>query len=97
MRTTLFLQAGRETRGDNESDLWNVESSSRRVFQYFKIRLPPVPSPQPQPLALNPQPSTLSPPNMKFYVGTSGYSYKEWKGSFYPEKLPQKKMLSYYA
>ena len=34
---------------------------------------------------------------MKFYVGTSGYSYKEWKGSFYPEKLPQKKMLSYYA
>jgi uncharacterized protein YecE (DUF72 family) len=34
---------------------------------------------------------------MQFYVGTSGYSYKEWKGSFYPEKLPQKDMLSYYA
>jgi uncharacterized protein YecE (DUF72 family) len=34
---------------------------------------------------------------MKFFVGTSGYSYKEWKGSFYPEKLPQKEMLSYYA
>jgi uncharacterized protein YecE (DUF72 family) len=31
------------------------------------------------------------------YVGTSGYSYKEWKGSFYPEKLPAKEMLSYYA
>jgi len=31
------------------------------------------------------------------YVGTSGYSYKEWKGSFYPEKLPPKEMLSYYA
>lgn len=31
------------------------------------------------------------------YVGTSGYSYKEWKGSFYPEKLPAKDMLSYYA
>jgi uncharacterized protein YecE (DUF72 family) len=31
------------------------------------------------------------------YVGTSGYSYKEWKGSFYPEKLPPKDMLSYYA
>ncbi len=30
-------------------------------------------------------------------VGTSGYSYKEWKGSFYPEKLPDKEMLSYYA
>ena len=31
------------------------------------------------------------------YVGTSGYSYKEWKGSFYPETLPAKDMLSYYA
>ncbi len=34
---------------------------------------------------------------MTLYVGTSGYSYKEWKGSFYPEDLPAKKMLSYYA
>ena len=34
---------------------------------------------------------------MKLYVGTSGYSYKEWKGSFYPEKLAAKEMLSYYA
>jgi uncharacterized protein YecE (DUF72 family) len=34
---------------------------------------------------------------MRFFVGTSGYSYKEWKGTFYPEKLPQKEMLSYYA
>jgi uncharacterized protein YecE (DUF72 family) len=34
---------------------------------------------------------------MHFHVGTSGYSYKEWKGSFYPEKLPAKNMLAYYA
>jgi uncharacterized protein YecE (DUF72 family) len=34
---------------------------------------------------------------MKLYVGTSGYSYKEWKGSFYPEKIPAGEMLSYYA
>jgi uncharacterized protein YecE (DUF72 family) len=34
---------------------------------------------------------------MQFFVGTSGYSYKEWKGNFYPEKLPQKQMLNYYA
>ncbi len=34
---------------------------------------------------------------MNLYVGTSGYSYKEWKGSFYPEKLSAKKMLSYYG
>jgi len=31
------------------------------------------------------------------YVGTSGYSYDEWKGSFYPEDLPAKRMLAYYA
>jgi uncharacterized protein YecE (DUF72 family) len=30
-------------------------------------------------------------------VGTSGFAYKEWKGSFYPEDLPAKKYLSYYA
>src|SRR5438105_14255497 len=34
---------------------------------------------------------------MKLHVGTSGYSYKEWKGNFYPEELPAKKMLSYYS
>ncbi|HEX6046720.1 MAG TPA: DUF72 domain-containing protein, partial [Pyrinomonadaceae bacterium] len=34
---------------------------------------------------------------MNLYVGTSGYSYKEWKGSFYPEKLAAKDMLPYYA
>src|SRR5215475_3021172 len=34
---------------------------------------------------------------MNLYVGTTGYSYKEWKGSFYPEKLPAKEMLAYYA
>jgi uncharacterized protein YecE (DUF72 family) len=34
---------------------------------------------------------------MTLYVGTSGYSYKEWKGSFYPEKISPKDMLAYYA
>lgn len=34
---------------------------------------------------------------MDLYVGTSGFSYKEWKGSFYPEKIPAKEMLGYYA
>jgi len=33
----------------------------------------------------------------KIYAGTSGYSYPEWKGSFYPEKLPQKGFLEFYA
>jgi len=36
-------------------------------------------------------------PQMKLRVGTSGYSYKEWKGIFYPDDLPAAKMLPYYA
>ena len=31
------------------------------------------------------------------WVGTSGYNYPEWKGSFYPPDLPATKMLPYYA
>ncbi|MEE9271649.1 MAG: DUF72 domain-containing protein [Candidatus Krumholzibacteria bacterium] len=34
---------------------------------------------------------------MALYAGTSGYSYKEWKGTFYPDKLPAEEMLHYYA
>ena len=34
---------------------------------------------------------------MKIRAGTSGWSYKEWKGFFYPEKLPAKDMLRYYS
>lgn len=34
---------------------------------------------------------------MKLYVGTSGFAYKEWKGSFYPHDLPAKQMLRYYG
>ena len=34
---------------------------------------------------------------MRVCAGTSGFSYKEWQGSFYPEKLPAAKMLPYYA
>ena len=34
---------------------------------------------------------------MELHVRTSGYSYKEWKGSFYPEDLSSKNMLSYYG
>lgn len=34
---------------------------------------------------------------MRVHVGTSGYSYKEWKGKFYPEDLPAAAMLRFYA
>jgi uncharacterized protein YecE (DUF72 family) len=30
-------------------------------------------------------------------IGTSGYNYPEWQGSFYPDKFPTSKMLPYYA
>src|SRR5438045_6303402 len=31
------------------------------------------------------------------WIGTSGYNYPEWKGSFYPADLPAAKMPPYYA
>ena len=34
---------------------------------------------------------------MKLRAGTSGYSFKEWKGTFYPADLKQDGMLSFYA
>jgi len=34
---------------------------------------------------------------MRVLTGTSGFSYKEWKGSFYPEDLTADAMLRYYA
>ena len=34
---------------------------------------------------------------MRIEIGTSGYSYKEWKGTFYPEGLSASAMLRYYA
>jgi uncharacterized protein YecE (DUF72 family) len=30
-------------------------------------------------------------------VGTSGFAYKEWKGTFYPEKMAEAKMLEFYS
>jgi len=34
---------------------------------------------------------------MNLLVGTSGYNYPEWRGTFYPEKFSTDKMLAYYA
>jgi uncharacterized protein YecE (DUF72 family) len=34
---------------------------------------------------------------MRIDIGTSGYGYKEWKGTFYPADLKDKAMLSFYA
>lgn len=32
----------------------------------------------------------------KIHIGTSGWSYNHWKGPFYPEDIPNAKMLSFY-
>jgi uncharacterized protein YecE (DUF72 family) len=34
---------------------------------------------------------------MQLSCGTSGFSFKEWKGPFYPAKLPADEMLAYYS
>jgi len=33
----------------------------------------------------------------KLLAGASGYSFKEWKGNFYPEKMKPEEMLAFYA
>jgi uncharacterized protein YecE (DUF72 family) len=34
---------------------------------------------------------------MRIHVGTSGYNYTEWRGTFYPEDLPTKGMFGFYS
>ena len=34
---------------------------------------------------------------MKLRAGTSGYAFKEWRGSFYPPELHSEEMLAFYA
>ena len=34
---------------------------------------------------------------VEFLVGTSGFSYPAWRGPFYPEALPPRRMLEHYA
>jgi uncharacterized protein YecE (DUF72 family) len=33
----------------------------------------------------------------RFYLGTSGYNYSHWRGRFYPEELPTRDWITYYA
>jgi uncharacterized protein YecE (DUF72 family) len=41
--------------------------------------------------------STPPPTDNCILVGTSGFGYTEWRGTFYPQDLPTKKFLAYYA
>lgn len=40
---------------------------------------------------------TLAPSRGRIYIGTSGYSYRDWVGHFYPEGTKPQQMLAYYA
>jgi uncharacterized protein YecE (DUF72 family) len=33
----------------------------------------------------------------KLYFGTSGYSYDDWRGTFYPKTIKDGDMLAFYA
>jgi uncharacterized protein YecE (DUF72 family) len=33
----------------------------------------------------------------RYFIGTSGWHYDDWRGRFYPEKLPKAKWLEFYA
>ena len=37
------------------------------------------------------------PHSKKLLAGASGYSFKEWKGSFYPDKMKPEEMLPFYS
>lgn len=34
--------------------------------------------------------------NVRIHIGTSGWHYKHWRGTFYPEKLPPREYINYY-
>jgi len=36
-------------------------------------------------------------PHSELFVGTSGFSYDDWKGVLYPEALPRNRWLEHYA
>jgi uncharacterized protein YecE (DUF72 family) len=42
-------------------------------------------------------PSIVSPASEQAFIGTSGWAYATWKPQFYPQSIPQKKFLDYYA
>ena len=32
-----------------------------------------------------------------YFIGTSGFTYNHWRGTFYPDNLPQRTWLEHYA
>jgi uncharacterized protein YecE (DUF72 family) len=42
-------------------------------------------------------PETGYPALVSWRVGTSGWQYRDWRGDFYPQRLPQRLWLEHYA
>ena len=42
-------------------------------------------------------PHRIDPRRMNLWIGTSGFQYPEWKGTFYPPDLAASKMLGFYS
>lgn len=53
--------------------------------------------PQPSLAAELPPPTPAPHRPHHLYIGTSGWAYPTWKPGFYPEKLPQKRFLTFFA
>src|ERR1700687_1882473 len=50
------------------------------------------------PVMASPSSTNTAPiPRFSLLAGASGYSFKEWKGNFCPEKIKPEEMLAYYA
>src|SRR5262245_12526428 len=66
-------------------------------------KAPPAPAPSSAPATPPPAPLLdasaleLAREARPLYIGTSGFSYAEWRGFFYPDKLPSKQFLSFYS
>jgi len=49
-------------------------------------------------LPFAPPPASTAPSGCpRLRIGTSGFSYGDWRGPFYPDRLPDRQMLDYYA
>ena len=83
------IQAGRvqELKGFGAKTVQTMLDS----LEYFRSAAPAKPAPQ-----LDQIPQAIRSTGKKF-AGTSGYSYPQWKGSFYPTKAKTDDLLEHYA
>jgi uncharacterized protein YecE (DUF72 family) len=77
---------------ESESDTLAPLRLCEAVFSTMATDPAPLPLPFP---ARAPAGASAGPPGVR--LGTSGFSYADWRGPFYPARLPDRQMLDYYA